>query len=270
LLAFASGEFAKNLPGGVYLEDYLLARNGVPVSTSFAATTAVSAVEVLPIVPLLLGWGIPGWSWLVPALSALLLCYLAGLGVLWWLINPTGRDTRLRLPQPLAPVVRGLRAVMLAARPLVSLRTIRATLLPTTLYLGIVALDLVILGRAVGFHRFDLQEAATVYGFATLVLVLVPLPTDLGVTEVSGAGAMLAFGATTTQATAALLLLRVVLTGATMLMTGLVVFLLWRGGAGKASCFRPPRSVHAHERRSPTPPVFAASDCPPVNVPPAA
>jgi uncharacterized membrane protein YbhN (UPF0104 family) len=56
----------------------------------------------------------------------------------------------------------------------------------------------------------------------------VPIPTDLGVTEASGVAVMLAFGATRAQAVAALLLLRVVLSGGTMLVTGPLALVLWR------------------------------------------
>jgi hypothetical protein len=36
------------------------------------------------------------------------------------------------------------------------------------------------------------RQQLVVYGFATLVLILVPIPTDLGVTEASRVAAMLA------------------------------------------------------------------------------
>jgi uncharacterized membrane protein YbhN (UPF0104 family) len=228
LLAFASGEFAKNLPGGVYVEDYLLMRSGVSVSTSLAATTAVSGLEVLLAVPMVLAWGVPGWGWLFPTLSAMLLFYALALSLLWWLTNPTGRQARLPVPRPFLPVLGGLRGVLAAARPLLSLHAVRSALLPAAVSLGSAAVALVLLGRAVGVQGFNLQEAAVVYGFATLVLILVPIPTDLGVTEASGVAAMLAFGATRAQAVAALLLLRVVLTGGTMLVTGPLALVLWR------------------------------------------
>lgn len=225
--AFAGGEFAKNLPGGIYLEDFLLSRRGAPVSRSLAATTAASGPEVVVAVPVVLGWGVPGWPWLRPTLLVLLLVNALPLVLLWWIVNPTGESVRLPLPGTLQTLLQGLRTLLAAARPLISLRTLQRTLLPTTLALGIVAVDLLLLGHAVGVQGFTLPEAAVVYGVATLVVDLTPVPTDLGVTEASGTGVMLSFGATRPQAVATLLLLRLLLTGATMLLTGLLLLVLW-------------------------------------------
>ena len=179
-------------------------------------------------VPMVLAWGVPGWGWLLPTLSALLLFYSLALSLLWWLTNPTGPQARLHVPRPFLPVLGGLRSVLAAARPLLSLHAMRSALLPAAVSLGSATVALVLLGRAVGVQSFNLQEAAVVNGFATLVLILVPIPTDLGVTEASGVAAMLAFGATRAQAVAALLLLRLVLSGGTMLVTGPLALVLWR------------------------------------------
>jgi uncharacterized membrane protein YbhN (UPF0104 family) len=192
----------------------------VAISTSIIATTAVSALETLVAVPVVLGFGVPGWGWLIPTVTGVLAVYVVGLGAVWWAANPGGEDVRVHLPGPFMTVVRGARGFLASTRPLLALRTLRDNLVPVVLSLSIVAVDVWLLGRAVGIHGFSFREAAVVYGFSTLILVLTPVPTDLGTTEASGAGALLAFGATRPQAVAALLLLRVLLTGATMLITG--------------------------------------------------
>jgi uncharacterized membrane protein YbhN (UPF0104 family) len=218
--AFAAGEFSKSLPGGIYVEDILLQRCGVRISTSIVATTAVSALETLVAVPVVLGFGVPGWSWLRPTVIGVLAAYVVCLGALWWAANPGGQDARLHLPPPLRGIAREARTVLVTTRPLLALRTVRANLAPVVLSLSIVAVDVWLLGRAVGIHGFSFRQAAVVYGFSTIVLVLTPVPTDLGTTEASGAGALLAFGATRPQAVATLLLLRILLTGATLLIAG--------------------------------------------------
>lgn len=228
LLAFAGGEFAKNVPGGAYMGSYLLRRSGVSLATGLAATAGISGLEVLAAVPVVLGWGVPGWTWLVPTVSALLVADGLVLGLLWWLSNPLGREAWLPVPRLLRPAMDGVRTFLASARPLLSLRTVRTALLPTALSLGIIAADLVLLGRAVGIPHLDFAEAAVVSAFTTLVLILFPIPTDLGVMEGSGLAVLLAFGATRVQAVATLLLLRVVLTGGTMLITGVVAIALSR------------------------------------------
>jgi hypothetical protein len=218
--AFAAGEFSKSLPGGVYIEDYLLGRCGVRISTSLIATTAVSALETMVAVPVVLGFGVPGWGWLLPTIAGVLALYVVGLGAIWWAANPGGGDARVHLPRPFMAVVRGARPFLATARPLLVRRTLRDNLVPVVLSLTIVAVDVWLLGRAAGIHGFSFREAAVAYGFSTLVLVLTPVPTDLGTTEASGVGVLLASGATRPQALATLLLLRILLTGATMLLTG--------------------------------------------------
>jgi uncharacterized membrane protein YbhN (UPF0104 family) len=236
MAAFAAGEFSKSLPGGIYIEDYLLGRCGVRIAPSLIATTAVSGLETLMAVPVVLGFGVPGWGWLLPTIAGVLAVYVVGLSALWWAANPGGADVRVHRPHPVLALMRGVCSFLAAARPLLVLRTVRATLVPVVLELTLVAVDVWLLGRAVGIPGISFREAAVVYGFSTLVLVLIPVPTDLGTTEASGAGALLAFGATRPQAVATLLLLRILLTGATMLLTGPLVLALSRQ-------LRPPRAL---------------------------
>jgi uncharacterized membrane protein YbhN (UPF0104 family) len=125
-------------------------------------------------------------------------------------------------------IVRGARSFLVPVRSLLALRTLRDNLVPVVLSLAIVAVDVWLLGRAVGIHGFSFPAAAVAYGFSTLVLVLTPVPTDLGTTEASGAGVLLAYGATRPQALATLLLLRILLTGATMLLTGPLLLVMSR------------------------------------------
>lgn len=228
IAAFAAGELSKSLPGGIYIEDYLLGRCSVAISTSIIATTAVSALETLVAVPVVLGFGVPGWGWLIPTVGGVLAVYVAGLSAVWWAANPGGAEPRVHLPGPLMGIVRGARGFLATAQPLLALRTLRDNLVPVVVSLAIVALDVWLLGRSVGIPGFSFRDAAVVYGFSTLVLVLTPVPTDLGTTEASGAGALLAFGATRPEAVATLLLLRILLTGATMLITGPLLIVMSR------------------------------------------
>ncbi len=166
----------------------------------------------------------------------MLAAYAVGLGAVWWVANPGGADVRVHLPGPLMALVRAARPFLAAARPLLVLRTLRANVVPVVLSLAIVAGDVWLLGRAVGISDFSLRDAAVAYGFSTLILVLTPVPTDLGTTEASGAGVLVALGATWPQAVATLVLLRFLLTGATMLLTGPLVLVLSRR-------LRPPRAL---------------------------
>ncbi|HET9015841.1 MAG TPA: lysylphosphatidylglycerol synthase transmembrane domain-containing protein [Thermomicrobiaceae bacterium] len=228
LVAFAAGEFAKDLPGGAYVEDYLLSRASVPVAKSVTATTALSALEAILALPVVLVLGVPGWSWLRLSLGLILATYVVVIAILWFVTNPHGAEPRLTLPKMLRPMMDGVRDFMDEAAHLVCWRTLRENLLPTILYCGVVLGDIYLIGHAIGAPHINVDEAAVVFGFITLSQVLLPIPTSLGVTEASGAGALVAFGASPALAVAVLLLLRVLLTGTTMIITGAIMLLLWR------------------------------------------
>lgn len=244
LVAFAAGEFAKDLPGGAYVEDYLLSRASVPVAKSVTATTALSALEAIFALPFVLVWGVPGWPWLRPAIEAILAAYVVMIALLWFLTGAGNAQSRRTHSGALQPALHSVQGFLKEARHLVAWRTIRENLLPTAVYCGIVLFDILLLGRTVGARGLGVREAAVVFGFITLSLVLLPIPTSLGVTEASGVGALVAFGASPAEAVAILLLLRVLLTGTTMFLTGLVMLSLWG---------RLPRdlSAAAHESESP-------------------
>ncbi len=226
LLALASGEFSKDLPGGVYVEDYLLTKFGVSAYKSIIATTAVSGLEVMIAIPLVLLWGVPGWGWLPLTILCVLGGYLLVIAVLWLITRQRGQDVSIRKPGWLLTLLNSVRTFFVDALPLVSLRTLRAALLPTGLYLLVASVDILLLGSAVHIPGMSLRVALVVYAIAILAMDLIPLPTDVGVTEAGGAGALLAFGATKPEAVATFLLLRVLLTGATMILTGLILLVL--------------------------------------------
>jgi uncharacterized membrane protein YbhN (UPF0104 family) len=229
LAAFAGGEFAKSVPGGILFENYLLRRSSdVPVGQSVAATVAVSGVEAVLAIPLVLICGVPGWSWLRPTLGSVLLLYLLGLGVLFWLLNPWGETFRVRLPRRLTSIVSAVRAGAEYARPLLSPRTVWENALPTAASLAATTIALLVVGRSIGLEQLDLRAAVVVVSFTVLALVLLPIPTDVGLTEASGAGALMAFGATPSQAVATFLALRVLTVGSTMLVAGATMLALWQ------------------------------------------
>lgn len=231
LAAFAGGEFAKSIPGGIYLENYLLRRSSdVPVGQSVAATVAVSGVEAVLAVPIVLVLGVPSWGWLRLALGSLLLLYLVALVALLWVVNPGGERARVSVPQRLQPVMAAVRGGAAYARPFISLQTLRENMLPTAASLTAMAIAVLVVGRAIGVEQLDLRAAVVVFSFTVLALILLPIPTEVGVTEASGAGALIAFGATPSQAVATFLVLRVLVVGSTMLIAGVTMLALWQRG----------------------------------------
>ncbi len=73
LIPYAGGEIGNNLPLGVYIENFLLkGMLGSGIWQSSAATTWILIMEVVICLLTLLIVGVPGWFWLRPLVTAML------------------------------------------------------------------------------------------------------------------------------------------------------------------------------------------------------
>lgn len=230
LLAFAGGEMTKSLPGGIYVENYLLKRlthmDEKRTVRSSAATTAILGLEATLALLVVLVVGIPGVPWVRWGLLVVVGVWLVLIAGLWWLIH-LGAERSARLPGWLAHVRRDAAEFLKDGRALLRWRTVR-NLGPTALYMFIYAVDLYFIIRALGLPRLGWVAVVTVYAAMVLAVILVPIPTEIGIAEISALGALTAFGVGHNQAAVVALSLRILATGATILVSG-VVFLALRG-----------------------------------------
>jgi uncharacterized membrane protein YbhN (UPF0104 family) len=228
-VAFAAGEITKSLPAGVYLQNYLLgrlSRLGRPsVVRSTVATTAMLGLESLLAVPLALLIGLPGAPWARVTLLGIVLGWIA-LVLLAWLFV---RYRATRMP-PRAAAWRW-RLVLLteeflaASRELLAPRTAQA-LAPTALYMLLYAIVLYAILQAAGVHTVSFGDTLGLYAVLVLVVILVPIPTELGITEFTGLGALLAYGIPGSTAAIVMLSFRVLATGATILVAGALLVVM--------------------------------------------
>jgi uncharacterized membrane protein YbhN (UPF0104 family) len=219
----------KSIPAGVYTQNYILAKlnhfNRVSNIRSGMATTATLGLETLVALPVVLVFGVPGQPWIRWALTGVVAGWIALLVGVWTLthrwehsLNPL-RHHRL---QPLAKLVAEF---LEAGTELISWRTL-ANLVPTALYMLIYVIDLELILRALGVHQISLLHVAVVYAVSVLAVVLVPIPTEIGITEITGLGVLKAYGVAGPTAALAMLSLRLLATGMTIVVAGSLLFLM--------------------------------------------
>ncbi len=227
IFAYLVGDMARILPIGNYMENYLLLREeGTDFGLSSAATTLSVLIEVAVCLTGLAILGLGSWTWVRPVI-------VVGLGVFLpvaWLTYK--RHHRGALPSWLArrrlvcKALDELHQFRLGIAALLRPRVLApaVTLGATYVLLGGTALFLV--ARGLGIDQVSWPAVLTVYFFSVAFALIFPLPIDLGVYEVSGVGAFFAIGVEKSDAVSSMLLLRVMVSGAALIIALAAIGLL--------------------------------------------
>jgi len=235
LLAFADGEMSKSLPAGVYVQNYLLKRlshlDKERTVRSTVATTAILGLESALALAVVLIVGIPGAAWVRGGLIAVVVIWLVLIAAGWLLIRRE-LHTRATLPTWFRTALSAVEDFLTDGGALLRWRTL-TNIGPTALYMGVYAVDLFVILQALGLH-LGWAAIITVYAAMVLAVVLIPIPTEIGIAEISALGALEAFGVPHHTAAAVSLALRILATGSTILLAGLA-FLALRGELKKAA-----------------------------------
>lgn len=203
IITYVTGEVMKSLPVGNFFPDYLLRQaEGTDFGLASSVTLAINLMEVALTLVGLVALDVRGWAWLRP----LIVFGLAGFALLVWLCRrwtawAAATNRALHVPEWLV-ARRGARAA------LAELRQFRAgtrailrprVLLPAALfsatYLALGGLGLALLTWGFGLQQITLAQALAVYCFSLAFATIIPLPMDLGSTEMGGVGVFLALGA---------------------------------------------------------------------------
>ena len=210
LMSFMGGEMAKVLPGGQYFQTYLLRQaHGVPVARSAAATTIIIWLEVAICLVAVLILGMGSWTWVRPAAAAL----LVGIALLVVVVKRRPLSSRLLLASQRRPRLRPVAAwyggFIGSADSLLCLRALGPAAVLSAAYIAVAALELWAIAAALGLHGIGFTQALVVYAFALGSGLVIPVPIDLGLTELSGLAALMALGAPQADALTVMLLQRV-------------------------------------------------------------
>lgn len=224
IFSFAGGEVTKSLPIGNFFQNYLLAQtDGARFAHSASATTLIIWLEVGVSVSCVGVLGVSPWPWLRwVALGGGVLTA----GIVWLL----ARSTALRaLPywmrqwHLLAALSTHAHLFLKGMRDLLKPRVLVVSGALSAFYLCDAAVGLWVLGHALGMTSMGIQEAVVVYMFSLAMGLIIPLPVDLGITELSGITVLVLLGASHSSAVIVLLANRVLSLGAALL----IALLLW-------------------------------------------
>jgi len=220
IVAFAGGEVTKSLPAGVYVQNYLLERmqhlSLRATIRSTTATTAMLGLESLLAVVVALVLGLPGVPWLRWVVLGIVGAWVVVLILLWALINWRVEHMTPRLAPWRQKLIGASDQFFMAVEELLRLRTLW-NLAPTAVYMLIYVIWLDAILNADGIHLSFLR-VMSVYAVMVLAVILVPIPTEIGITEITGLGALMALGIPRPAAALAVLSLRLLGTGSTVLI----------------------------------------------------
>jgi uncharacterized membrane protein YbhN (UPF0104 family) len=209
LMSFMGGEMAKVLPGGQYFQTYLLRQaQGFPVARSAAATTIIIWLEVVICLVAVLLLGVGSWTWVRPTAAVL----LVGIGLLVVVVKRRPLSSRLcaasrRYPR-LRPISAWYDGFIGSADALLCLRALGPAAALSAGYIAFAALGLWAIAAALGLQGIGFVQALVVYAFALGAGLIIPVPIDLGLTELSGLAALMACGAPQADALTVMLLQR--------------------------------------------------------------
>jgi Lysylphosphatidylglycerol synthase TM region len=215
--AFCAGEISKSLPLGVYLETYVLARirhlREREVVGAAVATTGLDVMVGTVTFLVAMAIGLPNNPWFRWLLVAIAGAWIVIYGVVyllvrWWQRHPGNAESRLgrAVIRILGEAVRGATRLI---RPAVV-----APLGTTVAYLAIYVAVAWLVLDALGFGSLGIGAAVTMVVITSLANVMLPIPIELGITEITGVGILGAFGVDARDAAIVMLSYRVVTTGA--------------------------------------------------------
>lgn len=247
IFAYAVGEVTKNVPVGNFIPDYVLAREqGADFGRASSTSLLVSVLEVFVALVGIVIIGIDGWTWIRPLIlvGTFVFVLLVWAFVRWrrHLHNhPSGVATdapvgsllpaRATIRPPIGRTGKpGQHAPAWARRALrwewvqASLRelqqftegeetllhpgVIAVSALACAVYMVASGLALYVVILGLGLRGVGWTEALSASFFSLAVSTIIPIPTDLGSSEASGAGALVALGMSAAGAVSALLLYR--------------------------------------------------------------
>ena len=217
--AYLVGEPTRVLPIGNFVENYLLQRaEGTDFGLSSAATLLSILIEVGVALLGLVILGLGPWGWLRP----LILIGLAVFVPTAWTVHRLhyrGRlpawVTRHRRARAALDEVRQFRV---GAAALVHPRVLARGGLLGALYLILGGSALYLVLRGLGIDSVSWWQVLAVYFFSLAVALIVPLPVDIGVTEVGGVAAFLVIGVDASVAISAMLLMRMLSIGTALVI----------------------------------------------------
>lgn len=229
IFAYAIGELTKNLPIGNFVPDYVLTReHGADFGRASSSSLLISVLEVAVALTGIVIIGIDDWTWVRPLIliGTFVFVLLAWAFYRWHrrslaAAEGSGHEGHPRHPghtpgwaervlrwKWVRSGLNELRQFTQGEATLLHPHVIGVSTLACAAYMVFSGLALFVVLRGLGLSSITWEEALAASFFSLAVSTIIPVPTDLGSSEASGAGALVAMGLTATGAISALLLYR--------------------------------------------------------------
>jgi len=227
LMSYMGGEVTKALPGGQYFQAYLLRQaRGVPIACSTAATTIILRLEVAVSAAIVLLLGVGPWTWVRPAALALLGASAVLVLLVKWRPGRVQVRAIMRSYTRLRPAWLWWTDFVRWADVLLRPGAIGIAAALCAGYIACAALGLWAIVAALSIPGIGLREALSVYAFALGLELTIPIPTDLGLMEVSGLAVLMAYGMPRADALTVMLIQRILSTILVSGIAGVILVLL--------------------------------------------
>ena len=243
IFAYAIGEVSKNVPVGNFVPDYVLTvEQGADFGRASSSSLLISVLEVAVALGGIVVLGIDGWTWIRPLIligtfAFVLLVWaftrwrhhphVAHLHVSALLAQTSVAESEQSVTEATGHPVNAPRWALRALRwdwvraalrelqqftegeeTLLHPGVIATSMLACAVYMVLSGLALYAVVRGLGLGGITWTEALSASFFSLAVSTIIPIPTDLGSSEASGAGALVAMGMSAAGAVSALLLYR--------------------------------------------------------------
>lgn len=229
IFTFAGGEVTKSLPIGNYFQNYLLqVSKGTDFGRSSAATTLIILIEVAVSLVGIVILGIGNWTWIRPLImgGVLVSALLAWLAYRLYHGGALTMPSWLRQHDIVRKAVDEFRQFRAGVVDLLHPRILLYVIVLGAIYLLIAGLGFYLIVLGLGIGSVSIGQALAVYFFGLAAGLIVPLPVDIGVTEISATGAFLAVGLDRNSAVSIVLINRVLSIGASLAIALVVMVIL--------------------------------------------
>lgn len=228
MFAFLASEVTKSVPIGNYFQNYLLATSeGSDPGRTSAATTFQVLGEVAVSLTGIVILGLAAWS---TYLRVVIVVGLLAFGFLVWaftkLHHESGPPQWMTKRKALRRFLEEARRFREAAKDLIEPRTLVVVYVNSAIYTVIAGSALYMTAKGLRIVNVPYFGVMAVYFFSLATSLIIPLPTDLGAAEISGAGAFLLIGVQKAGAVSVMLIFRVlnILTAIMLAVAGGAVF----------------------------------------------
>lgn len=214
--AFSAGELTKSLPGGVYLEAFVLARlerlTEEGIVNAVVATTGLDVMVGTVSFLTAMAVGLPGRDWFRWLFVAVAGAWIVLFALVWVVIRrwrPHERPSSYGWVRTVGRIlVEAASAAVRLVRPAV-IRPLAATAASLLVY----AVNLWLILDVFGIGDLGFGAAIGVVTITSLANALLPIPTELGLTEITGVGVLGAYGVAAPDAAIVMLGYRALTTG---------------------------------------------------------